>query len=195
MPLTFLHVVYVWYILRRMNKFNLHVVVGCMVPDLEILILYILGFGIPRSFLHSPIGAFILAPAISILIIYILLKTKFMEKVFNVNVIRRPKELREYVNLWIVTGLSSLTHVFIDYLHHSYNPILWPIYPIYIEGPIAYLIGYLNATLVVHLASVIILVIILVYASWKMRTSILKIITSLQKMYKVFVEPGSLQFS
>ncbi|MEM4007489.1 MAG: hypothetical protein QXT92_07525, partial [Nitrososphaerota archaeon] len=73
--------------------------------------------------------------------------------------------------------------------------ILWPIYPIYIEGPIAYLIGYLNATLVVHLASVIILVIILAYASWKMRTSILKIITSLQKMYKVFVEPGSLQFS
>lgn len=192
MPITFLHIVYVWFILRRMNKCNLHVVVGCMVPDLEIPVLYLLGFKIPRSFLHSPIGSFIFAPAISILIVYILWRTKFLEKIFNINVVWRPRGSREYANIWIVTGFSSLTHVFIDYLHHSFNPILWPISSVYIEGPITYLIGYLDATLLIHVASVILLIIILAYASWKMKTSISKIIRSPQIMYKVFVEPRSL---
>lgn len=105
------------------GKLDFHsLLIGSLLPDLEIPILYFLGFSYPydRLVLHSFMGSLMFSWVLG-LALYRLYKV-FMRKLLNY-------ELR-YVSLTnLITSieLGSLGHVFIDTLHHPYNPLLWPL--------------------------------------------------------------------
>jgi hypothetical protein len=49
MPITLLHVVYVWPILRKLKNGRLTLAIGSLIPDFEIPLLTIMGYSIPRG--------------------------------------------------------------------------------------------------------------------------------------------------
>ena len=75
MPVTPLHY-FLAYILHRMSRFNLNfpaLIVGSMVPDLEIPIIILISRGeMSRLVLHSILGSITLGLLITILILFLL---------------------------------------------------------------------------------------------------------------------------
>ncbi|MEN2975174.1 MAG: DUF4184 family protein [Candidatus Caldarchaeales archaeon] len=186
MPFTPFHIVFIWPILRKLRCDKIFLIAGSMIPDLEIPIMYVAGFQITRGIAHSIIGGFTIDPLIAILVGRLIYMSGNLKRVLGIN----DYPCSRWFNIWMISSSGALTHVSIDYLHHSYNPILWPIMLEYYEGPLAYLIGYGFATFTIHAISIILLVSILVYSSYRLGINFRKLLASPKILYRVLAEPG-----
>ncbi|MEM3398915.1 MAG: DUF4184 family protein [Nitrososphaerota archaeon] len=185
MPVTILHIVYVWPILRKLKNGRITLFLGSMIPDIEIPILAVLGYSIPRGLAHSIIGAITIDSLLAVLTARLLYSSMNVRKVLGIK-----NNLREDIGyLWAIASIGALSHVIIDYLHHSYNPLLWPLLPIYFEGPLTITLGYFYASLILHIVSAVILILILVYSTVKIKTSLSRLVLSPRTLYRVMVEP------
>jgi len=185
MPITILHVVYVWPILRRFRNERLTLVIGSIIPDLEIPLLTMMGYAIPRGLAHSIIGALTIDSLIVLLATKIIYSFPRVISSLGVN----PRSSVSLIYSWNAASVGALTHVLIDYLHHSYNPILWPIINDYIEGPLTIFLGYLYASLLLHIISIILLTSIILYSSRILKISLRRLLSSPSNLYRVLVEP------
>lgn len=185
MPVTILHFVYVWPILRRLNDNRLVLVIGCMIPDLEIPFLALMGYAIPRGIAHSLIGAIIIDSFITLIIAKLFYSIKKVRETLGIN----DQQNTGIFYSWIIASIGALTHVSIDYLHHTYNPILWPFSYEYIEGPLTMVLDYTNSTLLMHVISLAILTMIIAYSLSRLRISFWNLLSSPRLLYRVIVEP------
>ena len=96
--------------------------IGSFLPDIEIPVLILLGCNYPycRLVLHSFLGSLMFSWIIGLAVLPLY---KFLLKSF----LKYRREIKVDMLAYIVSvEISSLTHVFVDGMHHSYNPLLWP---------------------------------------------------------------------
>ena len=127
MPLTPLHTVVAYLLNRWLRKLSLPaLIVGTMVPDLEIPFIWFVTGGLyNRLVLHSLLGAAVLGTIIAVLL------TVFAYPIVISFVFRLDKEEIEEKcsfssTLVFCCIVGSLSHVLIDSLHHDFNPLLYP---------------------------------------------------------------------
>ncbi len=128
MPITPLHY-FSAYIIHRISKFNLNfpaLIVGSMVPDLEVPIIFLISKGeIDRLVLHSILGSATLGLLISIFISF-----AFYPRIVGFILPDCKKELNDKgaisKSLIISSLIGVLGHVLLDALHHEYNPLIYP---------------------------------------------------------------------
>ena len=154
MPLTPLHVAYVWPLKWRFKHLSFSALtLGSIIPDLEIPVMYFAGLSPSRLVTHSLLGAF----TIDLLITLIFMKVLSAIKIdrFGVNGFNKYK-----VDVCVIYSalIGSLTHVSIDLMHHEHNPIFWPFGPKYIGSPLFNLVGSPRADTISALVSLLILV-------------------------------------
>ncbi|MCS7116440.1 MAG: DUF4184 family protein [Nitrososphaerota archaeon] len=157
MPFTPLHFAYPWLLKWRFNSLNtLTLIVASFVPDVENSILMLMGIYPNRLVTHSLIGVFTIDPALAILIAYILTR-------INLESIGLPNLKPLTLNFNLITSaiVGALLHVSIDTLHHEYNPIFWQMGPTYITGPLVVWFGPIQAHLIIHLFSLLLLIYVL----------------------------------
>ncbi len=120
-PLHYVHAYTVYRASKKKLRLS-YLVIGCIVPDIEIPILYLLGYPYPfdRLVLHSLIGSILFSWAVGLVLLPLywrilrLLGLKFSHQI----------NFGDYVAGVII---SSEIHVIIDSAHHPYNPSLWPV--------------------------------------------------------------------
>jgi len=103
------------------NRLKLdYVVLAAFLPDIEIPILFMIQQYPPRLVLHSIIGSILFSfPAI--LLLWPLYRFIIL-KIFGIEL-----TIDNLQNLLIASIIGSLSHVFLDALHHNYNPLMWPL--------------------------------------------------------------------
>ncbi len=102
------------------NKLKLdYVTLSVFLPDIEIPILFLLGYYPYRLILHSIIGSLVFSFPTLLLLwpIY---------RFFILETLGIEVRLDNMYNVFIGSVIGSLSHVFLDALHHDYNPLLWP---------------------------------------------------------------------
>ena len=128
MPLTPLHYPLAYLIYRLNRRLSLPgLVVGSMLPDIEIPVMLIL-FGAripPRLVLHSLLGATTLGTLIS-LVATILIYPALVSTVFSIKEVEVKEKCKFSSNLFFSCLLGNLSHVLLDCTNHDYNPIFWP---------------------------------------------------------------------
>ena len=128
-------------------------VVGSVIPDLEIPIMIMLfGFQVPnRMILHSLLGAFTVGLVLSVAI------TKWVypaltSRIFPISKLKVKEKCSLSINLAFSCLLGVLSHVLLDVTNHAYNPVFWPFLAL-IETPspiTPFLGGALAASIIVH---------------------------------------------
>jgi len=128
-------------------------IVGAMVPDLEVPFIYYLSgtWQQDRMVLHSLIGGLTLGTLISVAIT-VFLYTPLVSKIFPINKQRLKHRCR--LSGWLVfsAAIGVLSHNLLDTANHAYNPVFWPILTLYQSpSPIAPLLGGAGtASLITH---------------------------------------------
>jgi membrane-bound metal-dependent hydrolase YbcI (DUF457 family) len=154
LPVTPFHYPVAYVLYKLGGKLSLPaLVVGSMVPDLEIpFIVLLFGNSVPNHLLlHSLLGALtlgtVLATAITVLIY-----PKLTSAIFPVDKLKVKEKCRFSLSLVFSCTLGCLSHVLLDVTNHAYNPIFWPFLPVN-ETPspiVPVLGGTVNASLLVH---------------------------------------------
>jgi hypothetical protein len=145
LPITPFHypIAYLIYRISR-RKLNLPaLIVGVMLPDLEIpVILLISGPQAPeRMVLHSLIGGLSIGTVIGIAIT-VLLYPIFTSAIFPINKDRVKEKCRLSLSLVVSCFIGVLSHVLLDVANHTYNPIFWPFISLYqTPSPIVPVLG------------------------------------------------------
>jgi len=152
LPLTPFHypVTYVLYKLNR--KLSLPgLIVGSMFPDLETLTLYVLlGYRFPeRMFLHSLLGATTIGTVFSVAFTA-LIYPKLSSYFFKIDKVKVKERCRISLGLIFSCLLGNLSHVLLDVINHSYNPLFWPFSPPTPSQICFALGGMVNSSLIVH---------------------------------------------
>ena len=163
MTLTPLHVAFVWMLKPRFKKLHFAALtVGAVIPDVEPLIAWMFGWSVfcgwdfpcslspDRLVLHSIIGAITIDVVLTII---------FIKMIGKLGVERLGiygfTNVKTNAAFFGSAAIGSLSHVFIDWLHHPANPIFWPFL---IDGSY-YVDGLLLAFMEVLLASIIVAII------------------------------------
>lgn len=138
-PFFILHFVFVWPLfVYRPNKFNFFgLSFGAIIADLEVpfLFLFVADPWEARSIMHSLLGALTINLIIVILAtIYLVpIVLRYMDKktenkkifIFGRSDLREHKTTTTVV---LYSGLiGTVSHLFLDALHHPYNPITFPV--------------------------------------------------------------------
>ena len=101
-------------------------IVGSMVPDLEIPFVYIITGGqYGRLILHSFVGAAMFATLLSVALT-VFVYSPVISHIFKLDSKILRKRCRFSWSLVAVCFFGGLSHVSIDALHHQYNPLLFP---------------------------------------------------------------------
>lgn len=128
LPLTPLHYLVAYLIYRLNKRFSLPgLIVGSMLPDIEVPIMLIL-FGTevpPRLVLHSLLGAASLGTLFS-LALTVLIYPTLVNVFFSIRLVEVEKECKLTLKLQFSCLLGNTSHVLLDYTNHDYNPIFWP---------------------------------------------------------------------
>ena len=129
MPAIFLHSTFAYIINRWKPQFSLPaLLVGTLLPDVEVPILYYLTDGaIDRLLFHSIIGAVTVGTIVSVIIVLILY-TPFVSFFFRIDQKDVKKKCRFSGTLFCLCMIGNLSHVLIDATHHEFNPLLYPIF-------------------------------------------------------------------
>lgn len=127
MPLTPLHCTIAYLINRWKPQLSLPaLLVSTMVPDLEIPVIYLMTEGLQdRLVLHSLLGAATLGTFLSVLLT-VFLYPPVISFFFKLDRERVEEKCRFSGTLVILCFVGILSHVFIDSLHHEFNPVLYP---------------------------------------------------------------------
>ena len=128
MPATPFHY-FLAYILHRMSKSSLNfpaLIVGSMVPDLEVPIIFIISRGeIDRLVLHSILGSITLGLLITIAISFLI-----HPRLVGLILPNDREDLKRKCTIsktLVMSGvIGVLGHVLLDALHHEYNPLIYP---------------------------------------------------------------------
>ena len=127
MPLTPLHTVVAYLLNKWKKKLSLPaLIVGAMVPDLEIPLVWIVTGGLyNRLVLHSLLGAAVLGTLIAVLLT-VFAYPRAVSFVFRLDKVEIEEKCRFSSMLVFCCLIGTLSHVLIDSLHHSFNPLLYP---------------------------------------------------------------------
>lgn len=127
MPTTPLHAVFAYVANKGLRRLSLPaLIVGSMLPDLEIPLLYLVTNGFyGRLVLHSLFGVATLGTFLSLLLT-VFLYPPLVSLVFRVDRKKVEEKCRFSSVLLISCLLGCLSHVLIDSLHHEFNPLLYP---------------------------------------------------------------------
>ena len=129
LPAIFLHSTFAYLINRLDPQFSLPaLLVGTLLPDVEVPILYYLTEGaIDRLLFHSIIGAVTVGTIISVCIVLIVYP-HFVSFFFRIDKKEVKKKCRFSGTLFGLCMIGNLSHVLIDATHHEFNPLLYPIF-------------------------------------------------------------------
>jgi membrane-bound metal-dependent hydrolase YbcI (DUF457 family) len=162
LPVTPFHypVAYVLYKLRA--NFSLPgLVVGSMVPDLEIpFIVLLLGTEVPhRLVLHSLLGAATVGTLISIAVT-VLVYPRLTSAIFPINKQKVKEKCKFSLGLAVSCLLGVISHVLLDVTNHPYNPVFWPFLALNeTPSPIVPLLGgEATASLLIHALMVVLFI-------------------------------------
>ena len=160
MTLTPLHVAFVWMLKPRFRRLHFAALtVGAVIPDVEPLIAWMFGWSVfcgwdfpcslapDRLILHSIMGA------ITIDVILTIILVKMIEKL-GVERVGIYGFTNVKINAAFIASaaIGSLSHVFVDWLHHPANPIFWP----FMVGGSYYVDGLLLSFMAVLPASIMV---------------------------------------
>jgi len=128
MPLTPLHYCIAYFANKRKRELSLPaLIVSSMIPDVETPFTYLMTGGLYRRLvLHSLLGASTLGVLLSILLT-IFLYPALVSPLFRLD--RKMLEARcRFSSNKLVAScfVGCVTHVFLDSLHHEFNPLLYP---------------------------------------------------------------------
>lgn len=134
-------------------------IVGTMVPDLEVPFVPLLTGTQDRLVLHSLIGGMTLGVIIAIALT-VLVYPRLTSAIFPINRVKVNEKCRFSLTVAFSCLLGVLSHVLLDVANHSYNPLFWPFLSIYqTPSPIVLLLGGEDmASLIVHGAMVVLIV-------------------------------------
>jgi hypothetical protein len=162
MTLTPLHIAFVWVLKPRVKKLHFAALtVSAVIPDIEPLAAWVFGWSVfcgldfpcslspDRLVLHSIIGA---------LTIDIVLTTIFVKMIGKLGFERLGiygfTNVKTNASFFWSAAIGSLSHVFVDWLHHPANPIFWPFLvdgSYYVTGLLLVFMGVLPASIIVAL--------------------------------------------
>ena len=148
MTLLPLHVAFVWIL--RINPRLLQLsfaamTISALVPDIEAVVAYLVGVSVfcgwdfpctlapDRLVLHSLIGAVTVDVALTFIFVRII--AFFRPERFGIHGFSDQKMNMIF---YVSAAIGSLTHVFVDWLHHAANPIFWPLL---VGNPPSYYVG------------------------------------------------------
>ena len=134
-------------------------IVGSMVPDLEVPFVFLLTRTQDRLVLHSLIGGITLGTIIA-LALTVLVYPRLTSAIFPINKDKVKEKCRFSLTLAFSCFLGSLAHVLLDVANHSYNPIFWPFLSAY-QTPssiVPLLGGEAMASLIMHGAMAVLFV-------------------------------------
>ena len=130
-------------------------IVGSMVPDLEVPFVYYLSgtWGEDRMVLHSLLGGLTLGTIITVLFT-ILIYPWLISAIFSIEKERIKKKCSLSFMLIFSGLIGVLSHVLLDVTNHTYNPLFWPFISLFhTPSPIVPLLGGQNlASLIIHSA-------------------------------------------
>ncbi len=128
-------------------------IVGSMVPDLEVPFVYFWSgtWGQDRMVLHSLIGGLTLGTFITVIITR-LIYPRLVSAIFSINKERVKKKCSLSFMLVFSGLIGVLSHVLLDVTNHAYNPLFWPFLSLFqTPSPIVPLLSGQNiASLIVH---------------------------------------------
>jgi membrane-bound metal-dependent hydrolase YbcI (DUF457 family) len=127
MPATPLHCSIAYLVNRWKPQLSLPaLLVSTMVPDLEIPFTYLMTGGLQhRLVLHSVLGAATLGTFLSVLLT-VFLYPSVVSFFFKLDKEKVEEKCRFSGPLVVLCFVGILSHVFIDSLHHEFNPVLYP---------------------------------------------------------------------
>lgn len=160
MTLTPLHVAFVWMLKPRFRKLHFAALtVGAVIPDVEPLIAWMFGWSVfcgwdfpcslapDRLVLHSIVGAITIDVALTII---------FVKMIGKLDVERLGvcgfTNVKTNAAFFASAAIGSLSHIFVDWLHHPANPIFWPILvdgSYYVDGLLLSFMPVLPASIIV----------------------------------------------
>lgn len=125
LPATPLHYPLAWLFYRvSARRLDLPaLVVGVVVPDLEIILFELMGRpgGINRLVLHSLFGAAVLCPALVVALRWAVY-APLARRILRVEMDHRGTR-------WLLLSgaAGAVSHALLDFPGHPYNPLLWPL--------------------------------------------------------------------
>lgn len=127
MPLNPLHYCVAYLINRWKRELSLPaLVVSSMLPDLEKPFVFVMTGGVHRRLvLHSLLGAITLGTFLSVLLTVFLYPTivSFLFKIDKGVLLEKCR----FSGMLVLTSLfGCVSHVFLDSLHHEFNPLFYP---------------------------------------------------------------------
>ena len=154
MPITPFHHPVAYIIYKLGGKLSLPaVIVGSMVPDLEILFMVLLfGTNTPTHLLlHSILGSLTVGTAIAVAVT-VLIYPKLAGAIFPINKLKVKQKCKFSLTLVFSSAMGCLSHVLLDVTNHASNPVFWPfLTSAETPSPIVPLLGGVQtASLLVH---------------------------------------------
>jgi membrane-bound metal-dependent hydrolase YbcI (DUF457 family) len=144
------------YILSKLGSVRLSLpalIVGAMVPDLEVPVMaLLLGPEAPdRMVLHSLLGGITVGTIIAVAIT-VIVYPRLTSTIFPINKLKVKQKCSLSLGLVFSCLIGVLSHILLDITNHTYNPILWPFLSMYqTPSPIVPLLGGAGvASLIVH---------------------------------------------
>lgn len=137
MTLLPLHVAFAWMLKLHPRLQGLSfaaLTVGSLVPDIEVVISYILGVSVfcgwdfpctlapDRLVLHSLAGALTL----DVILTFLLVKAIGLMKPKRLGIFGFS-DVKFNGQFYLSAAIGSISHVLVDWLHHAANPIFWPL--------------------------------------------------------------------
>jgi hypothetical protein len=160
MTLTPLHVAFVWMLKPRFRRLHFAALtVGAVIPDVEPLIAWMFGWSVfcgwdfpcslapDRLVLHSIVGAMTIDVVLTI--IFVKMIGKLGIKRLGIYGFSNVKTNAAFL---ASAAIGSLSHVFVDWLHHPANPIFWPFLvdgSYYVNGLLLSFMAVLPASMIV----------------------------------------------
>lgn len=160
MTLTPLHVAFVWMLKPRFRKLHFAALtVGAVIPDVEPLIAWMFGWSVfcgwdfpcslapDRLVLHSIVGAITIDVALTIICVKMIGKLD-VERLGVCGF----TNVKTNAAFFASAAIGSLSHIFVDWLHHPANPIFWPILvdgSYYVDGLLLSFMPVLPASIIV----------------------------------------------
>jgi membrane-bound metal-dependent hydrolase YbcI (DUF457 family) len=134
-------------------------IVGSMVPDLEVPFVLLLTGTQDRLILHSLIGGMTLGVIIAVALT-VLVYPHLTGVIFPINRVKVNEKCKFSLIVAFSCLLGVLSHVLLDVTNHYYNPIFWPFLNLYqTPSPIFTLLGgEAMASLIVHCSMVVLFV-------------------------------------
>ena len=128
MPITPFHHPVAYIIYKLGGKLSLPaVIVGSMVPDLEIPFMVLLfGNSVPTHLmLHSILGSLTVGTAIAVAIT-VLIYPKITSTIFPIDKLKVKQKCKFSLTLVFSCAIGCLSHALLDVTNHTYNPVFWP---------------------------------------------------------------------